>query len=39
MDIQKVLCARLIIESDPDIMSGTLVLIGTRVPLQIFSII
>ncbi|RCJ38321.1 hypothetical protein A6770_13290 [Nostoc minutum NIES-26] len=36
MDIQKVLSDRGIISSDPDIMSGTLVFVGTRVPLQTF---
>ena len=36
MDIEKVLCDRRIISSDPDIMSGTLVFVGTRVPLQTF---
>ncbi|MBC6430963.1 DUF433 domain-containing protein [Nostoc sp. HG1] len=36
MDIQKVLCDRRIISSDPDIMSGTLVFVGTRVRLQTF---
>lgn len=36
MDIQKVLCDRQIIESNPEIMSGTLVFVGTRVPLQTF---
>ncbi|MCC5610212.1 DUF433 domain-containing protein [Nostoc sp. CHAB 5834] len=36
MDIQKVLCDRLIISSDPHIMSGTPVFVGTRVPLQTF---
>jgi uncharacterized protein (DUF433 family) len=36
MDIQKVLRDQGIISSDPDIMSGTLVFVGTRVPLQTF---
>ena len=36
MDIQKVLCDRLIISSDPDIMSGTPVFVGRRVTLQTF---
>ncbi|MBH8577125.1 DUF433 domain-containing protein [Nostocaceae cyanobacterium CENA369] len=36
MDIQKVLRDRGIISSDPDITSGTLVFVGTRVPLQNF---
>jgi uncharacterized protein (DUF433 family) len=36
MDIQKVLRDRRIISSDPDIMSGTSVFIGTRVPLDIW---
>ncbi|MEH2224714.1 DUF433 domain-containing protein [Nostoc sp.] len=36
MDIQKVLRDRRIISSDPDIMSGTPVFVGTRVPLQTF---
>jgi uncharacterized protein (DUF433 family) len=36
MDIQKVLRDRRIISSDPDIMSGTSVFVGTRVPLQTF---
>ena len=42
MDIQKnlsdslseILCERQIVHSDPDIMSGILVFMGTRVPLQ-----
>jgi uncharacterized protein (DUF433 family) len=34
MDIQKVLGDRHIIHSDPEIMSGTPVFWGTRVPLQ-----
>ncbi|MFS0514522.1 DUF433 domain-containing protein [Nostoc sp. UIC 10607] len=36
MDIQKVLCDRRIISSNPDIMSVTHVFVGTRVPLQTF---
>ncbi|WP_448269612.1 DUF433 domain-containing protein [Nostoc sp. DSM 114159] len=36
MDIQKVLRDRRIISSDPDIMSGIHVFVGTRVPLQTF---
>lgn len=36
MDIEKVLRDRRIIHSDPDIMSGTPVFVGTRVPLQTF---
>jgi uncharacterized protein (DUF433 family) len=36
MDIQKLLRDRQIIHSDPEIMSGTAVFIGTRVPLQTF---
>jgi uncharacterized protein (DUF433 family) len=36
MDIQKVLRDRGIIHSDPEIMSGTVVFVGTRVPLQTF---
>ncbi|MDF5720674.1 MAG: DUF433 domain-containing protein [Rhizonema sp. PD37] len=36
MDIQRVLCDRRIIHSDPEIMSGTPVFVGTRVPLQTF---
>ncbi|MCC5614171.1 DUF433 domain-containing protein [Nostoc sp. CHAB 5836] len=36
MDIQKVLRDRRIISCDPDIMSGTSVFVGTRVPLQTF---
>ncbi|MEH2331293.1 DUF433 domain-containing protein [Nostoc sp.] len=36
MDIQTVLRDRRIISSDPDIMSGTSVFVGTRVPLQTF---
>ncbi|BAY21255.1 hypothetical protein NIES2100_10050 [Calothrix sp. NIES-2100] len=36
MDIQKVLSDRRIICSDPDIMSGSPVFVGTRVPLQTF---
>ena len=36
MDIQKVLRDQRIIHSDPEIMSGTLVFVGTRVPLQTF---
>jgi uncharacterized protein (DUF433 family) len=39
MDIQKVLSDRRIIYFDPDIMSGTPVFVGTRVPLQTFSTI
>lgn len=34
MDIQKILCDRHIIHSDPEIMSGMPVFIGTRIPLQ-----
>lgn len=36
MDIQKVLCDRRIISFELDIMSGTPVFVGTRVPLQTF---
>ncbi|MEH2382499.1 MAG: DUF433 domain-containing protein [Nostoc sp.] len=36
MNIQKILSDRRIIHSDPEIMSGTLVFVGTRVPLQTF---
>jgi uncharacterized protein (DUF433 family) len=36
MDIQKTLRDRQIIHSDPEIMSGTAVFVGTRVPLQTF---
>jgi uncharacterized protein (DUF433 family) len=36
MDIQKSLCDRCIIHSDPEIMSGVPVFVGTRVPLQTF---
>ncbi len=36
MDIQKILRDRRIIHSDPEIMSGTPVFVGTRVPLQTF---
>ncbi|MEH2044921.1 DUF433 domain-containing protein [Nostoc sp.] len=36
MDIQTVLRDRRIISSDPDIMSGTSVFVGTRVPFQTF---
>lgn len=36
MDIQTSLRDRHIIHSDPEIMSGTLVFVGTRVPLQTF---
>jgi uncharacterized protein (DUF433 family) len=36
MEIQKTLCDRHIIHSDPEIMSGMPVFIGTRVPLQTF---
>lgn len=36
MNIEKVLRDCRIIDSDPDIMSGTPVFIGTRVPLQTF---
>ncbi|MBD2776569.1 DUF433 domain-containing protein [Iningainema sp. BLCCT55] len=36
MDIQKVLRDQQIIHSDPEIMSGTPVFVGTRVPLQTF---
>ncbi|GAA6619318.1 DUF433 domain-containing protein [Scytonema sp. NUACC26] len=36
MDIQKILRERRIIHSDPEIMSGTPVFVGTRVPLQTF---
>ncbi len=36
MDIQKVLRDRGIIDSDSEIMSGTPVFVGTRVPLQTF---
>jgi uncharacterized protein (DUF433 family) len=34
MDIQKILCDRHIIHSDPEIMSGMPVFMGTRIPLQ-----
>jgi uncharacterized protein (DUF433 family) len=36
MDIQSCLLDRQIIHSDPEIMSGTPVFVGTRVPLQTF---
>lgn len=36
MDICKILCDRQIVHSDPEIMSGALVFVGTRVPLQTF---
>jgi uncharacterized protein (DUF433 family) len=36
MDIQKLLRDRQIIHSDLEIMSGTAVFVGTRVPLQTF---
>jgi uncharacterized protein (DUF433 family) len=36
MDIQTSLRDHHIIHSDPEIMSGTLVFVGTRVPLQTF---
>jgi uncharacterized protein (DUF433 family) len=36
MEIQKILGDRHIIHSDPEIMSGMPVFIGTRVPLQTF---
>lgn len=36
MDIQSCLRERRIIHSDPEIMSGTPVFVGTRVPLQTF---
>lgn len=36
MDIQSCLRDRQIIHSDPEIMSGTAVFVGTRVPLQTF---
>ena len=36
MDIQETLRAQRIIHSDPEIMSGTPVFLGTRVPLQTF---
>ncbi len=36
MDIQASLSDRHIIHSDPEIMSGALVFVGTRVPLQTF---
>ncbi len=36
MDIQSRLRDRQIIHSDPEIMSGTPVFVGTRVPLQTF---
>ena len=36
MDIQSCLRDRRIIHSDPEIMSGTPVFVGTRVPLQTF---
>jgi len=36
MSIESVLCDRKIVHSDPEIMSGTLVFVGTRVPLQTF---
>ena len=36
MDIQQSLCDRSIIHSDPEIMSGVPVFVGTRVPLQTF---
>jgi uncharacterized protein (DUF433 family) len=34
MDIQKILCDRHIIHSDPEMMSGMPVFMGTRIPLQ-----
>lgn len=36
IDIQKVLRDRRIIHCDPEIMSGDLIFVGTRVPLQTF---
>jgi len=36
MNIESILCDRKIVHSDPEIMSGTLVFVGTRVPLQTF---
>ena len=36
MNIQRVLRDRQIIHSDPEIMSGTPVFVGTRIPLQTF---
>lgn len=36
MDIQTILGDQLIIHSDPEIMSGTSVFVGTRVSLQTF---
>lgn len=36
MTIQETLCDRRIIHSDPEIMSGVPVFVGTRVPLQTF---
>ncbi len=36
MNIEKMLCDRQILHSDPEIMSGTPVFVGTRVPLQTF---
>jgi uncharacterized protein (DUF433 family) len=36
MDIQKSLCDRHITHSNPEIMSGVPVFVGTRVPLQTF---
>jgi uncharacterized protein (DUF433 family) len=34
MDIQQILLDRQIVHSDPDIMGGISVFVGTRVPLQ-----
>jgi uncharacterized protein (DUF433 family) len=36
VDVEKVLCDRHVVHSDPEIMSGVLVFVGTRVPLQTF---
>lgn len=36
MNIQKILRDRQIIHCDPEIMSGTPIFVGTRVPLQTF---
>jgi len=36
MDVESILQSRQVIHCDPEIMSGVLVFVGTRVPLQTF---
>jgi uncharacterized protein (DUF433 family) len=36
MGVQDILCHRQIIHSDPGVMSGVPVFVGTRIPLQTF---